>query len=240
MYKNSVQKKTIAQKQAIALKKIVVLISGNGSNLQALIDAIQAQQLHGEIVCVISNNPDAYGLTRAEQANIAHCSLDHRTFPERQFFDAALAKVIDEYQPDVILLAGFMRILTTDFIAKYRGKLLNIHPSLLPKYRGLNTHQKALQNRDKFHGSSVHFVTEELDGGPLIAQIKLELSSFLENPEEKHLQQAVQQLEHKLYPQVVEWFLQERLSMQDNFAYLDGNKLTKPLVFDAEETIEVN
>ena len=202
-----------------ATKRIVVLISGSGSNLQALIDAAELGGINGNIVAVISNKPEVYGLTRAENAGIATAVVDHRKFDGREAFEAELSKVINQYSPDLILLAGFMRILNSEFVQPYEGKMLNIHPSLLPKYKGLHTHRRALENGDTEHGVSVHFVTAELDGGPVIAQriVKVE-----ESDNEQSLQQKVRQQEHQLYPEVVAKFCNDRLKYQDGKAYLDG------------------
>ena len=156
-----------------AKPRLCVLISGNGSNLQAMIDSIEAGQLQAEIVAVISNRPGVFGLERAVKAGIpAHC-LDHKDFSDRNEFDAKLQSLIDSFSPDGVVLAGFMRILTPEFVEHFSGKLLNIHPSLLPKYKGLHTHQRAIDNGDKEHGVSVHFVTPELDGGPVIIQSRV-------------------------------------------------------------------
>lgn len=154
-------------------KRLVVLISGSGSNLQALIDACNSKALNAEIVAVFSNKADAYGLLRAQQAGIPALALSPAEFSSRDDFDAALQAQIDEYQPDLLILAGYMRILTPAFVRHYHGRMLNIHPSLLPKYPGLHTHRKALENGDAEHGTSVHFVTEELDGGPVILQARI-------------------------------------------------------------------
>lgn len=199
-------------------KRIVVLISGSGSNLQALIDAAEMGGINGDIVAVISNKPGVYGLTRAQDANIPTEVIDHTAFNSRQAFEAELSKAINHYSPDLIVLAGFMRILNSEFVQPYEGKMLNIHPSLLPKYKGLHTHRRALENGDKEHGVSVHFVTSELDGGPVIAQriVKVENSDT-----EQSLQSKVQQQEHQLYPEVVAKFCNDRLEYNDGKAYLD-------------------
>ena len=202
--------------------RIVVLISGSGSNLQALIDACKQSDYPGEIVGVISNKADAYGLERAKQANIAQQALEHKNFETRELYDQALVKAIDVYQPDVVVLAGFMRILTAEFVQHYQGRLINIHPSLLPKYQGLHTHQRALDAGDEEHGVSVHFVTEELDGGPVILQAKIPIFPG-DNADD--LASRVHEQEHRIYPLVVKWFCQKRLSMQDGFAILDGCQL---------------
>lgn len=209
-------------------KRLVVLISGNGSNLQALIDACNPQHpeaLNAEIVAVFSNKAGAYGLVRAQQAGIPSLALSPAEFSSRDDFDAALQTQIDEYQPDLIILAGYMRILTPAFVRHYHGRMLNIHPSLLPKYPGLHTHRKALENGDAGHGTSVHFVTEELDGGPVILQARI---AVLPEDTEETLTARVQQEEHRIYPQVVNWFVEGRLILQDDGAYLDGKLLSPP------------
>ncbi|PXF63000.1 phosphoribosylglycinamide formyltransferase [Kangiella spongicola] len=204
------------------MKRIVVLISGSGSNLQALIDAAEMGGINGHIVAVISNKPDVYGLTRAQNAKIPTEVVDHTAFDGRQAFEAELSKVINRYTPDLIVLAGFMRILNSEFVQPYEGKMLNIHPSLLPKYKGLHTHRRALENGDTEHGVSVHFVTSELDGGPVIAQrtVKVEKSDT-----EQSLQAKVQQQEHQLYPEVVARFCNDRLEYKDGKAYMDKKPL---------------
>ena len=201
--------------------RIVVLLSGNGSNLQAIIDAIAAGDIAGEVVGVISNKADAYGLVRASDAGIESVLVEHHQFSCRNDFDEALTQAIDNFQADLIVLAGFMRILGSSFVEKYKGQLVNIHPSLLPKHQGLHTHRRALQAKDKVHGATIHFVTEELDGGPIIAQEKL---SIEKNDTELSLSQRVQQLEYKLYPKVIHWFCTGRLELADNSVKLD-NKL---------------
>ncbi len=209
-------------------KRVVVLISGSGSNLQAFIEQEKTGELGGKIVAVISNIANVYGLERAKAANIEAKTLPHKDFSNREDFDIALAKAINSYDPDLIILAGFMRILTPNFVNQFAGKLLNIHPSLLPKYPGLHTHQKALDNQDKYHGTSVHFVTEELDGGPVVAQSRLSLTSKMSVSE---LQSNIQTLEHKLYPNVASWFLTERLCLKDNIIYFDNNPLESPIIY---------
>ena len=200
-------------------KRLVVLISGSGSNLQALIDACDSKALNAEIVAVFSNKAGAYGLLRAQQTGIPALSLSPAEFSSRDAFDAALQVQIDEYQPDLIILAGYMRILTPAFVRHYHGKMLNIHPSLLPKYPGLHTHRKALENGDAEHGTSVHFVTEELDGGPVILQSRI---AVLPDDTEDTLTARIQQEEHRIYPQVVNWFVQGRLVLKEDGIYLDG------------------
>jgi len=194
----------------------VVLISGSGSNLQSLID--HSKNINLEISCVISNNSDAYGLERAKKANIATKILDHNEFSSRESYDKSLKEIIEKYNPEVIILAGFMRILTANFVNHFLGKVLNIHPSLLPKYPGLHTHQRALDAGDKMHGVSVHFVTPELDGGPIIAQKKIEVYS---DDDANSLAKRLLKEEHIIYPKVVQWFTEGRLVLKDNAAYLD-------------------
>ena len=204
------------------MKKIVVLVSGQGSNLQALIDACQQGRIAATIVAVISNNAQAYGLQRAEEAGIAAQALDAKAFTDRETFDAALAQAIDQYQPDLVVLAGYMRILSNAFVQHYAGRMLNIHPSLLPKYPGLHTHRQAIDNGDAEHGTSVHFVTEQLDGGPVILQAKVPI---FPGDEEDEVVERVQTQEHTIYPLVVSWFVEGRLAMRDNAAWLDGEPL---------------
>ena len=199
--------------------RIVVLISGGGTNLQAIIDACKQDNYGGEIVAVVSNKTDAYGLTRAQDANIATSVLSHKDFDSRESYDSALVAEINNYQPDLIVLAGFMRILTATFVQKFQGRLINIHPSLLPKYQGLHTHQRAIDAGDIEHGVSVHFVTEELDGGPVILQAKVPVFPE-DNPDE--LAQRVHQQEHRIYPMVVNWCCTKRVTMAEEYALFDG------------------
>lgn len=192
----------------MAKLRIVVLISGNGSNLQAIINACQQGTLDAEVVAVISNKVGAYGLQRAEQAGILQDTLEHTQFDNREAFDQALMQRIDSYLPGLVVLAGFMRILTNRFVQHYSGRMLNIHPSLLPKYPGLNTHRRALEAGDKIHGASVHFVTSELDGGPVVLQAEVPV---LEGDDEQTLAERVLAAEHKIYPKAIQWFAEGRL-----------------------------
>ncbi len=203
---------------------IVVLISGNGSNLQAIIDYFESRATIGKVVAVISNRPNAYGLERAKNANIEAICIDHKNFDTREAYDNLLQKQIEHFQPGLVVLAGFMRILTADFVQSFEGRMINIHPSLLPKYKGLNTHQKALDAGDKEHGASVHFVTPDLDGGPVIIQSKVPV---FENDNAEELAQRVQEQERNIFPIVVDWFCQKRLTMKNNKAVLDGNELSE-------------
>lgn len=192
------------------LANIVVLVSGSGSNLQAIIDQCESGQILGKVVAVISNKPNVYALERAKKHNIPSMLIDHNAFDSRESFDAELAKYIDHYQPDLIVLAGFMRILSREFVVKYLGKMLNIHPSLLPKYPGLHTHKRALENNDKTHGASIHFVTPELDGGPVVLQSVIEVKN---DDTVDELQERVAQTEWMIYPLVVKWFCLGALKM---------------------------
>lgn len=199
--------------------RIVVLISGGGTNLQAIIDASKHDNYSGDIVAVVSNKADVYGLTRAQDADIPTSVLSHKDFDSREDYDSALITEINHYQPDLIVLAGFMRILTPKFVQKFQGSLINIHPSLLPKYQGLHTHQRAIDAGDKEHGVSVHYVTEELDGGPVILQAKVPV--FPEDTADD-LAQRVHQQEHRIYPMVVNWCCTKRVTMVEEQALFDG------------------
>ena len=205
------------------MKNIVVLISGNGSNLQAIIDACEQNKINGTIRAVFSNKADAFGLERAREANIPAHSLEAAQFASREAFDQQLIQEIDAYTPDVVVLAGYMRILSNAFVQHYAGRMLNIHPSLLPKYPGLHTHRQAIDNGDAEHGTSVHFVTEQLDGGPVILQAKVPI---FPGDEEDEVIERVQTQEHTIYPLVVSWFIEGRLAMRDNAAWLDGERLS--------------
>lgn len=204
---------------------VVVLISGNGSNLQALIDAAEQHGYPARISAVISNRKQARGLQRAENAGIEWRVLSHRDYNDRGAYDQALMKLIDSFEPGLVALAGFMRILTPGFVAHYNGRLLNIHPSLLPKFKGLNTHQRALEAGETEHGASVHFVTSELDGGPLALQ-----SSVPVNPADsaETLAARVLEQEHIIYPQAVKWFAEGRLKLVDGVAMLDSKAIAIP------------
>ena len=200
---------------------VVVLISGSGSNLQAIIDAIHAG-LPAEIRAVFSNNPQAYGLTRAREAGIPTEVIDHHQYTSRESFDQTLMARIDHYQPKLVVLAGFMRILTDEFVNHYAGRMLNIHPSLLPRYQGLNTHQRVLDAGDKIHGVSVHFVTPELDGGPVILQAEIPVHT---GDDADTLAERIHTQEHIIYPLVIRWFAEGRLRLQDNTVLLDDRPI---------------
>jgi phosphoribosylglycinamide formyltransferase-1 len=187
-----------------------VFISGNGSNLQAIIDATSNGLIDGQICCVLSNKKEAYGLARAKKANIPTVVIEHLNYENREEFDNALLQSLQKYNPDLIVLAGFMRILTPVFIKPYLGKLINIHPSLLPKYPGLNTHQKVIANKDTEHGVTVHFVDENLDGGPICAQSIMKV----ESNDIETLEKRIHELEHELYPKVIQDFAKGNLELQ--------------------------
>jgi len=203
-----------------AVPRIVILISGSGSNMVAIADAVKNENMEAEVAAVICNRPEAAGLQKARDRDLPVVVLDHKAFTSREDFDRALMAQIDEFAPDLVVLAGFMRILTEDFVAHYHGRMLNIHPSLLPKYQGLNTHQRALDDGESEHGVTVHFVTEELDGGPNVIQAVIAVN---DDDDANSLQQRVQLQEHVIYPIAVKWFVEGRLSMIGNHARLDGN-----------------
>lgn len=204
------------------MKNIVVLISGSGSNLQAILEACEANIPTAQVAAVFSNKADAYGLERAKQFNVDGLFVDPKTFDSREAFDAELMKQIDQYKPDAVILAGYMRILSSEFVQHYMGKMINIHPSLLPKYPGLHTHQRAIDAKDKEHGTSVHFVTEELDGGPIVLQAKVPV---FEDDDAATLAARVQTQEHTIYPIVTKWLVEDRLKMLNGKAWLDGKEL---------------
>ena len=210
--------------------RIVVLVSGGGTNLQALIDAAARGELGGSIVAVISNKPGAGGLDRAARAGIETGVVNHRDYPERAAFDDALRETIDGYDPDLVVLAGFMRILTDDFVRHYRGRMLNIHPSLLPAYPGLHTHRRVLESGDAEHGATVHFVTEELDGGPAVLQGRVPVHAS--HTPERIAERVVDQ-EHGIYPRTVRWYCEGRLRLADAGAELDGHPLNAPADVDS-------
>jgi len=207
-------------------KRAVVLISGSGSNLQAFIDQVGSGELQLDISLVISNKASAYGLERARNAGIDAITIDHRTYESRLAFDTALMASIDAHTPDIVILAGFMRILTPEFVNHYTSRLINIHPSLLPKYPGTNTHQRAINAGDKWHGVSIHFVVPEVDAGPIILQGQLPLRS---DDTAQTLQQRIHNIEHKLYPLAVKWITQNRISITNGQVLLDGETSSEQL-----------
>ncbi len=204
------------------MKSVVVLISGNGTNLQAILDACDTSIKDGKVTAVFSNKATAYGLERAKKAGAEAVFIDPKAFDTRDAFDRSLMDQIDEHKPDLIVLAGYMRILSSEFVRHYLGRMINIHPSLLPKYPGLNTYQRAIHAGDEEHGTSVHFVTEQLDGGPVIMQARIPI---LDEDTVESLTLKVQEKEHVIYPLVVQWFVEGRLAMKEGKAFLNGEPL---------------
>jgi phosphoribosylglycinamide formyltransferase-1 len=207
---------------------LVVLISGTGSNLQAIIDAINNKQLNAEITAVISNQAAATGLDRAARENITTYVIEHKSYPSRETFDQAMIQVIDAAGADLVVLAGFMRILSKAFIDHYEHRLINIHPSLLPKYKGLNTHQQVIDNNDTVHGASVHYVSHELDSGPIVIQAEIPV---LASDTAETLAARVLIEEHKIYPVAIKLHTLKRISFDNNQLLYDNQVLTKPLLW---------
>ncbi|MFT6625264.1 MAG: phosphoribosylglycinamide formyltransferase-1 [Cycloclasticus sp.] len=205
--------------------RIVVLLSGSGTTLQSIIDA----KLPATLSAVISNKPNVQGLTRAKEANIPTHVLEHSAYSSREAFDQDLKKLIDNYQPDLVVLAGFMRILSDDFVHHYYGKLINIHPSLLPKYKGTHSHQRVMDDGEPLHGSSVHFVNTELDSGPILLQARLPV---LPNDTVESLELRVKVKEHLIYPTAISWLAEGRIKLDNDQIYMDGKKMRGPVVMD--------
>ena len=206
-----------------------VLISGCGTNLQSFIDKVASGSLDLELAVVLSNKPAAAGLERARQAGIPVECVKHGDYPDRESFDAALVDTLDRYAPDLIVLAGFMRILTPVLIDHFAGRIFNIHPSLLPKYPGLDTHQRAIDAGDEWAGSTVHFATEELDGGPAVIQGRVPV---LPDDTADTLAARVLAVEHRIYPEAAALFAAGRLRYKDGGAWLDGERLNQPLQYE--------
>jgi len=215
---------------AAARLPIVVLISGTGSNLRAIADQARAGSLPVEIRAVVSDRAEAAGLAWAADAGIATVALSPRAFPDRAAYDRELAVQVERFRPGLVVLAGFMRILGDEFVDRFAGRLLNIHPSLLPKYRGLHTHRRALEAGDREHGASVHFVTRELDGGPVVLQARVPVR---DGDDEAALATRVLAEEHRIYPECIGWFATGRLQMRDGVVLLDGRRLESPVVREA-------
>lgn len=207
--------------------KTAILISGTGTNLQAFIDLANDGRLALELSVVFSNRPDAYGLVRARNAGIATACLEHGKFADRESFDSAVAAELSKWRPDLLILAGFMRILSAGFVERYAGKILNIHPALLPLHPGLNTHQRVLDAGDAWHGSTVHFVTRELDAGPGILQGRLSVKAH-ESADE--LAARVQTIEHQIYPQAASWVGSGRVEYRDGQTWIDGRLSAEPVI----------
>jgi len=203
-------------------KRIAVLLSGRGSNFQSILSASRSGTLGGEIALVISNRPGAGGLDIARETGIATALIDHQAYATRETFDADLAGALESQSPDLIVLAGFMRILTSEFVSRFAGRLMNIHPSLLPLYPGLHTHQRALDAGDTHAGATVHYVTGELDGGPPVLQAKVAVQP---DDNADSLAARVLRVEHEIYPTAIEWHLSERLQFRSGTLYLDGTAL---------------
>jgi phosphoribosylglycinamide formyltransferase-1 len=205
---------------------IAILISGRGTNMRVIAERAAAGSLPVDVRVVITDQPAAEGLRTATAMNIATRVLAPRDFPDRASYDQALLRLLAEYGPKLVVLAGFMRILTPHFIGAYAGRILNVHPSLLPSYRGMHTHRRVLESGEKVHGVSIHFVTEELDGGPVIVQAEVPVQP---EDSEMTLSARVQRSEHRIYPQAIDWFARGRLLLKDGRAWLDGKPLAAPL-----------
>lgn len=214
---------------------LVVLISGTGSNLQAIIDAINNKQLDAEIKAVISNQVSATGLDRAAKENITTHVIEHKSYPSRGTFDQAMIQTIDAAGADLVVLAGFMRILSKPFIDHYQHRLINIHPSLLPKYKGLNTHQQVIDNNDTVHGASVHYVSHELDSGPIVIQAEIPV---LASDTAETLAARVLIEEHKIYPVAIKLHTQNRIHFESDQLLYDNQLLTKPLLWKNNKLVK--
>jgi len=209
--------------------KAAILVSGSGSNLQSFIDQVADNRVDLEITVVMANRRDAYGLTRAKNSGIETACIEHGQFADRETFDRAVAKELDRFEPALIILAGFMRILSPWFVRYFHGKILNIHPALLPLYPGLHTHDRVLKAGDAHHGSTVHFVTDELDGGPRILAGRIAIRA---DDTADTLMSRVQAVEHQIYPQAAQLFAEGRVTYRDGNAWLDGQIMTDPLILD--------
>ncbi|HEY4368985.1 MAG TPA: phosphoribosylglycinamide formyltransferase [Steroidobacteraceae bacterium] len=216
-----------AQEPALTPAPIVILISGRGSNMRVIAEAAAKGSLAVKVAAVVSDRADAAGLAIAREMQIPAVSLSPRDYTDRPAYDAALAKLVASFDPRLVVLAGFMRILTPNFITPFAGRLLNIHPSLLPRHRGLHTHRRVLEAAETTHGASVHFVTEELDGGPVIVQASIDVRA---HDDEASLSARVQQQEHRIYVQAIDWFANGRLRWDQDRAWLDGNPLQQPVM----------
>lgn len=208
---------------------LVILISGSGSNMQAIIDATRDGRIDADVALVLSNRTDAGGLKIAEQAGIPTRVIEHTAYGSREQFDQAMMEIIDPLQPDLVVLAGFMRILTPAFIRHYHDRLINIHPSLLPRYKGLRTHQRVLENGDTVHGASVHYVCDELDSGPVVLQAIVDVAT---DDDAASLAARVLEQEHVIYPMAIQYHISGRISVTDQAVLFDGKPLDKPLCWE--------
>ncbi len=215
---------------------VVVMISGSGTNLQAILDAAADGAIPVRVQAVLSDVPGAFGLERARRSGVPAECLPAADFDDRESFDRALGRRLEQLSPGLVVLAGFMRILSAPLVRQWAGRMLNIHPSLLPAYRGLHTHRRVLEAGERQHGTSVHFVTEELDGGPLIAQARIDIRA---EDTEASLNRRIQALEHRLYPQVIGWFGAGRLRLGDSGVELDGAALTAPVIKEEAELLRL-
>jgi phosphoribosylglycinamide formyltransferase-1 len=213
---------------------VVVLISGRGSNLRAIVERVRAGELPVDVRAVVSDRPDAAGLEWARALGLHCASLAPKQFPDRERYDEALAALVGSFQPGLVLLAGFMRVLSPAFVDRFAGRMLNIHPSLLPRHRGLHTHRRVLEAGDHDHGASVHFVTRELDGGPVVLQARIPVRV---GDDEASLAARVLNQEHRIYPQAVGWFAAGRLRFDQGAAWLDGKRLDRPVLIEASDEV---
>ncbi|RMF95025.1 MAG: phosphoribosylglycinamide formyltransferase [Gammaproteobacteria bacterium] len=209
--------------------RVAVLISGSGTNLQAILDAAAAGELPVTICGVLSDRPDAAGLERARRAGVPAIAVDYREHPDRAAAEAALGQQLDALAPDIVVLAGFMRILPDELVERYAGRMLNVHPSLLPKFRGLDTFRRVLEAGDAWHGSTVHFVVPELDAGPRIIRYRIAVRP---GDTAASLKQRVQAGEYRIYPRAIRWLAEGRLALRDGAAWLDGRRLDEPVTVD--------
>jgi phosphoribosylglycinamide formyltransferase-1 len=209
--------------------RVAILISGGGTNLQAIIDEQQAGRLPVTIVGVLSDNPEAKGLQRAKTAGIPAVTVPYQAYSSRPKFDAALDQALADLAPELVVLAGFMRILPDDLVNQYNGRMLNIHPSLLPKYPGLHTYKRVLDARDEYHGTTVHFVIPQLDAGPAILQYRVKVSA---DETETSLAERVQSGEYTIYPRCIGWIAERRLELRDDKVWLDDKPLSDPIIID--------
>lgn len=212
--------------------QIAVLISGSGTNLQAIIDAVDAGTLTVEIIAVISDRPDALGLDRAKRANIPAIAINYANYAERSSYDARLDSELKKLAPDLIVLAGYMRIIADATVNTFAGQMINVHPSLLPAYPGLNTYKRALAAKEQHHGTTVHFVIPELDAGPSIIQYRVKIAT---NETEQTLRERVQLGEYLIYPQAIQWFAENRLAFENGQVVKDGQICAAPKIIDAHE-----